>query len=152
MEPRKICSVEKQSKRVRIQQVDEKGKKKQLAINFQVADVQRPLLSVKSVTDMGNRVVFSKEEKDCYIENEKTGDRLQMKKKGFGSYVLVVNFVGGKTTEITIDSAAEESVCPWKWGEQFGVSEATEWMKLTSANGSNIKHWGERLVKFETGV
>eukprot|EP00973_Karenia_brevis_P038942 5376048-Karenia_brevis.AAC.1 len=35
---------------------------------------------------------------------------------GRGSYVLKVDFAGGGPTEITVDSGAEESVCPWEWG------------------------------------
>ena len=88
------------------------------------------------------------EAKQLLVEEEI--ERLQMKKKGYGSYVLEVSFLGGGMTEITVDSAAEESVCPWSWGAQFGVKDAEEWMKFSSANGGNIAHRGQRLVKFES--
>ena len=36
-----------------------------------------------------------------------------------------VEFVGGEKTVITVDSGAEESVCPWEWGETlFGTTAA----------------------------
>ena len=59
--------------------------------------------------------------------------------------------MGGGETEITVDSAAEESVCPWEWGTQFGLKSADEWMKFASASGSPIKHYGQRMVKVEAG-
>ena len=34
---------------------------------------------------------------------------------------MEVCFVGGGCTEITVDSGAEENVCPWDWGSQFLV-------------------------------
>ena len=43
--------------------------------------------------------------------------------------------MGGGETEITVDSAAEESVCPREWGKQFGLRAADEWMKFASASG-----------------
>ena len=55
-----------------------------------------------------------------------------------------------KKTKITIDSAAEESACPWEWGEGFGIQEVEEGkgMKLVNASGGGIQHWGAREVRF----
>eukprot|EP00973_Karenia_brevis_P025864 3568751-Karenia_brevis.AAC.1 len=58
-----------------------------------------------------------------------------------------VDFVGGGSTEITVGSGAEESVCPWEWGQQFGCRVASEPMKLRNASGKTIPHWGSRLHK-----
>ena len=66
---------------------------KRMRIKFQVADVKKPLLSVKRLVEKGNRVTFS--EKGSYIINDKTGDRLELKENGKGSYVMDVDFVGG---------------------------------------------------------
>ena len=57
-----------------------------------------------------------------YVENEGTGDRVPLKPSGKGSYIMEVDFVGGGRTWITIDSGVEENVCPWEWGEKFGVN------------------------------
>ena len=58
-----------------------------------------------------------------------------------------VQFIGGEKTEITVDSGAEESVCPWKWGEQFGVEPPDRPMLFKNASGGVIEHYGKREVK-----
>ena len=52
-------------------------------------------------------------------------------------------------TEITVNSAAEESVCPRGWAEQFGMKpvEPGKEMKLVNASGGRIAHWGSRRVQ-----
>ena len=52
------------------------------------------------------------------------------------------------STEITIDSAAEESVCPQKWAEGFGLQRADRPLKLVNASGGRIEHFGNRAVSF----
>ena len=50
-----------------------------------------------------------------------------------------VSFVGGSKTTITVDSGAEESVCPWNWGhELFGTREANQWMRLGMPMGGRL--------------
>eukprot|EP00973_Karenia_brevis_P002889 393023-Karenia_brevis.AAC.1 len=58
---------------------------------------------------------------------------------------MKVEFVGGGGTEITVDSGAEESVCPWEWGQQFGCRVADDPMTLRNASGKVIPHGGSRL-------
>ena len=55
----------------------------------------------------------------------------------------------GVTTEITVDSAAEESVCPFWWAEDFGMKavEPGKEMKFVNASGGRIAHWGARRVQ-----
>ena len=60
---------------------------------------------------------------------------------------MVVDFVGGGKTKITVDSGAEESVCPWEWGLQFGTEGVENNMNLKNASGGNIEHYGKRNVK-----
>ena len=59
-----------------------------MKIRFQVADVKKPLMSVKRIVEKGNRVVFS--EGGSYIVNDQTGDRLELKENGRCSYVMDV--------------------------------------------------------------
>eukprot|EP00973_Karenia_brevis_P072759 10104940-Karenia_brevis.AAC.1 len=80
-----------------------------MILDFQVAEVSKPLLAVKGIVEKGNRVIFGPGKEDNFILNSKTGDKLMMIPNGRGSYVLKVNFVGGGPTEITVDSGAEES-------------------------------------------
>ena len=52
--------------------------------------------------------------------------------------------------EITVDSAAEESVCPHAWGKQFGLREEGEKMNSVNAIGGKINYYGQRQVVVKT--
>jgi hypothetical protein len=53
--------------------------------------------------------------------------------------------------EITVDSAAEESVCPRGWGKQYPMREPSKWLNFTNASGGHMKHYGERHTTFRAG-
>ena len=64
-----------------------------------------------------------------------------------------VKFIGsvdekGGLTEITVDSAADESVCPTDWGKHFGLSAVAndQRMQFVNASGGKIQHYGSRRV------
>ena len=59
--------------------------------------------------------------------------------------------VCGVRTEITVDSAADESVCPRGWAEQFGIAPVSsgQELKLVNASGGRINHYGSRKVAFQ---
>ena len=57
-----------------------------------------------------------------------------------------VTFRDGGEAAITVDSGAEESVCPWGWGEQFGIRQAERQMNFRNATGGIIQHYGSRDV------
>ena len=90
------------------------------------------------------RIVFS--ESGSFIINGKTGDKLKLRENGRGSYIMDVNLVGGGKGEITVDSGAEESVCPKDWASRFRVNEGVPKLRFRGADGNLIKHHGERLV------
>eukprot|EP00973_Karenia_brevis_P033075 4564506-Karenia_brevis.AAC.1 len=46
-----------------------------MILDFQVADVSKPLLAVKRVVEKSNMVVFGPGEEDNFILNRKTGDK-----------------------------------------------------------------------------
>ncbi len=118
---------------------------------FQVCDVMRALAAVARIVEKGNKVVFDEE---SYIQNKATGKKIPMRKKG-RAFVIDVVMEDGKKEEITIDSAAEESVCPEKWAEGYGIErvvEESKRLKLMGANGSDIHHYGKRKVTFDTTV
>ena len=117
-----------------------------MSLHFQVADVKKPLVSVKRITEQGNHVAFGPGKEDNFILSKSSGDKLFLRPNGKGSYLMDVSFVGGGTTEITVDSGAEESVCPWEWGSQFGVRPADRWMAFRNASGGLIDHYGTREV------
>ena len=64
---------------------------------------------------------------------------------GKGSYMMDVYFVDGKNTSITVDSGAEDNVCPYEWGEQFPLQHVDA-MKFRNASGTLMGHWGQRDV------
>ena len=57
-------------------------------------------------------------------------------------------------TEVTIDSGAEESVCPESWGRGFGTVPvaAGKQMRLVNAGGGKIERWGSRRVVLGAAV
>ena len=122
---------------------------KQMALSFQVAEVKKPLLSVSRVVEKGNEVRFGPGKEGNYIRNTKTGDKFVLRPNGKGSYLMDVKFPGGVKTQITVDSGAEESVCPVGWGAEFGTEELDRRLNLINASGAKIPHMGQRLVKVE---
>ena len=128
----------------------ENGEKIKMCLGFQVADVKKPLIAVKRIVDNGNKVSFGPGDGDNYILNMETEDKMMLKPNGKGSYLMDVSFVGGGRTQITVDSGAEENVCPWEWGLQFGTKPVEKWMNFRNASGGNIPHWGKRDVFVES--
>ena len=53
--------------------------------------------------------------------------------------------------EITVDSAAEESVCPKEWGSQYPLQKPEKWMRFVTASGGQMGHYGERHATFKVG-
>ena len=131
-----------------LMEVESKGPA--MKIGFQVANVAKPLMSVKRVTSKGNRVCFGPEDQDNYIQNVKSGVKIPMRQSGRGSYLLDLQFVGGGKTELTVDSGAEENVCPMAWGNEFGIRGPDQWMRFRGASGKVIEHYGHRDVRVES--
>jgi len=119
----------------------------QIGMTFQVANVKKPLIAVKRICEKGNRVSFGPEAEDNFIQNRDNGNKIMMRKTDKGSYLVDVKFGNGMPcTPITVDSGAEENVCPWEWGKHFGIDEPKKWMNFASASGSRIEHYGTRNV------
>ena len=129
----------------------EKEQDVKMSLCFQVTDVKKPLVAVTRMCENGNRVCFGPNEKDNYIQNVGSGNKIYMRKQR-GSFVVDGQFGDGQWKQVTVDSAAEESVCPKGWGEQFGTKPVEESKKLNfvSANGGKIEHYGERKVILNT--
>ena len=118
-----------------------------LNLKFQVTDVKKPLIAVKRICEKMNIVNFGPGENDNFIQNINTGNKIKLHKRGIGSYVMVVKFAGGKQTEVTVDSGAEESVCPKEWGDDFEIVPAERQLNLRNASGGKINHYGCRVVQ-----
>jgi hypothetical protein len=119
---------------------------KTMKLGFQVADVKKPLISVKRICEKDNLVSFGPKLEDNFILSRASGDKLMLKPNGKGCYVMDVSFVNGERTTITVDSGAEENVCPWDWGQQFGIQPADNWMNFRNASGGWMEHYGKRDV------
>ena len=118
-----------------------------LGLRFQVAEVRKLLISVKRIAEKGNKVSSGPGSEDNFIQNKRTGEKVPLYQNGKGSYLMRVRFEGGAPTDITVESGAEENVCPNGWGEQFGINKAAREMSFRSASGDPIKHYGGRLVR-----
>ena len=57
---------------------------------------------------------------------------MMLKSNGRGSY--------------TVDSGAEESVCPWEWGSQFDAKPVQQWIRFKNASGGGIEHYGQMNI------
>ena len=120
-------------------------------IKFQVTDVKKPLVSVSRICEKGNWVCFGPGEEDNFIQSIGSGEKIHMRRKG-RSFVVDGTF-GDEWQQLTIDSAAEENVCPKGWGQkQFGTSpvEENKKIKFVAANGNSIDHYDERKVTLNT--
>ena len=53
--------------------------------------------------------------------------------------------------EITVDSAAEESVCPKSWGEAYQMRKPSRWLRFVNASGGQMGHYGEKTATFRAG-
>ena len=117
-----------------------------MSLRFEVADVNKPLIAVKRICEKGNVVSFGLKDGDNYIQNRVTRDTVSMRPSGKGSYLMDVNFENGISISITVDSGAEENVCPYEWG-QVGILEPVKWKNFSGANGSRIEHYGTRDIQ-----
>jgi hypothetical protein len=133
--------------------IEQKTAEELVGMTFQATDVKKALAAVWRVCEKGNLVQFGYETEECFIKNKASGKKIPLRKKK-GSYVMDVEFVirtNGELVslgkgEITVDSAAEESVCPKEWGGAFGLKTAKREMKFCTASGQPMEHYGERSV------
>ena len=128
----------------------EKENTRTIKVDFQVAAVKKPLISVKRICEKGNRVCFRPEDGDNYVLNPKTGKKVILRPNGKGSYLLDAKIKGGENISVVVDSGAEENVCPVWWGKQFGMSEPKAWLNFSGANGAKITHYGKRAISMES--
>ena len=87
---------------------------------------------------------------DNYVVNTETDKRVPLRPNGKGSYLLDAKFKDGESISVVVDSGAEENVCPWWWGKQFGLSEPNAWFNFSGANGAKIPHYGKRAIVMES--
>ena len=73
-----------------------------MGLSFQVADVKKPLVAVKRITEKGNHVSFGPDPGDNFIHNKKSGDKMMLKSNGKGSYLMEVCFVRKPKSQLIV--------------------------------------------------
>ena len=84
------------------------------------------------------KIIKSHQDGESFIMNKSTGEYLPLKHNGRGSYLLRVQFVGGGFADIIIDSGAEENVCPYEWGNVYGLDRENKKNLITC---SSFLYW-----------
>ena len=56
----------------------------------------------------------------------------------------------GSRREITVDSVAEDSVCPKMWGKGYPLREPARRLEFMSATGGSMNHYGEKEANCTT--
>ena len=97
-----------------------------------------------------NIVQFGPKPEENYIYNKKAQVKIPLQDLGRGTFVVKGKFDSGRDTQITVDSGAEENVCPKWWGKEFGFEPQFRPLNLRSAGGDRIRHYGEREVVVES--
>ena len=70
-----------------------------------------------------------------------------MRETPSGSYVMDVRLTkSSDLTEITVDSGAEDNVCPLNWTSEYPFLDDTPQKSFKGADGSDIHHYGSKNV------
>lgn len=123
-----------------VEPVERKG-----AIEFNVADVRKPLASAVKMVRAGNRIVL--DESGSYVERKSTGERMRVDVQD-ETFVFDVVYDDGQVGTITLDSGAGVNVWPKNMhvpGKEFPRKEG---LRMCAANGSEIAHYGRRVIPF----
>jgi len=115
------------------------------AIEFNVADVKKPLASAAKMVRNGNRVVL--DEDGSFIMNKATGECMEVKVKD-ETFIFDVQFENGKSGVITLDSGAGVHVWPKDMLKEIPNMPKKQGLRMCAANGSEIVNHGRKLVKF----
>ena len=135
------------SEAVEVNELGSKEMTRMAQLEFNEADVRNPLASARFVAKAGNGIWL--EANGGYIENLESGERMAVKIVN-DVYVFDVELDDGSTDVVTLDSGAGCSV--WPHGRHAGTSKMTEKKKcvgMVAANGTPIKHYGQRKVNFK---
>ena len=114
-------------------------------LEFNVADAKRPLASAVKVVKAKNRVIL--DEDGSFIQNKVTGECMEVRIEK-DTFVFDVEYQNGEPGTIVLDSGVGVSVWPkGKMGE-VALKPRDPKLRMTAANGSEIKHYGRKLIKF----
>ena len=115
------------------------------AIEFHVADVSKPLASAVRMVKAGNRVVLDGD--GSYILNKATGETMKVTTKN-DTFVFDVQYESGEMGTITLDSGAGVNVWPKNKLPSVPMMAKKSDLRMIAANGSEIRNYGRKLIKF----
>ena len=115
------------------------------AIEFNVGDVRKPLASAAKMVKCGNVVVLDQD--GSYIMNKATGECMEVKVKD-ETFVFEVQFENGEKGTITLDTGAGVHVWPKDVLVEVPIMQKKPGLRMCAANGSEIKNYGRKLIKF----
>ena len=118
---------------------------RQSAIEFNVADVRKPLASAVKMVRSKNRVVL--DEDGSYIQNKLTGECMEVKIQD-ETFVFDVEFDNGESGTITLDSGAGVNVWPEDKLRGIPTKPKKTNLKMSAANGTEIQNYGQKVIKF----
>ena len=125
--------------------VEHVDRTRESAIEFNVAEVRKPLASAVRMVMAGNRVVLDSD--DSYIENRKTGERMKLKVKD-GTYVFDAQYKDGEVDEFTSDSGAGVNVWPQGRPHDIPMMPKRSGIRMCAASGTEIQNLGRKIVQF----
>ena len=108
----------------------------------------KPLASAVKITEASNVAVLHPEEGKSFILNLDTRERIKVRKEK-GAYVFDVQYTeGDEAGTVTLDSGASVSVWPKNLLPKVKIQPKEEGLRTIAANGTEIKNYGQALVKF----
>ena len=129
--------------------VAEKEMEAKCKMTFHVTDSRRMLAAVSRIVEADNTVVFSKKW-GSYIENNKTGDKMELKMVK-GVFVVEAKILEGDKlvdASIVIDSGAADNVMPKEMLKGVEMMSKQEGVRFQGANGSELGNYGRKAVSF----
>ena len=115
------------------------------AIEFNVADVRKPLASAVKMVKARNRVIL--DEEGSYIQNKDTGECMEVRIED-ETFVFDVEFENGEFGTITLDSGAGVNVWPHGKLKEVPMRPKKPGLKMCAANGTEIQNHGQKVIKF----
>ena len=103
------------------------------AIEFNVAEVPKPLASAARMVKSGNRVVLDQD--GSFIENKSTGERMEVRVKD-ETFVFDVELTNGESEVITLDFGAVVHVWPRGRCEDVPMMPKKEGLRMCAVNGT----------------
>ena len=130
-----------------VNSIDGREMTRMAQLEFNEADVRKPLASARFVAKAGNGIWLDAD--GGYIENLSTGERMAVRVLN-DVYVFDVELDDDTRDVVTLDSGAGCSV--WPKGRHAGKSKMQPRKKgvgMVAANGTPIQHYGQRKVCFK---